>query len=130
MNNWYAELNRPPLTPPNWIFGPVWSVLYLMIAVSIVLYVRQTRQAPVYWVYALIVIHVISNVAWTPIFFKAQRPGWALVDIIVLDVTLAIMIAVFWKAYRPSSILLMPYMAWVSFATYLNAGFFWLNRTG
>ncbi|MBU1108165.1 MAG: tryptophan-rich sensory protein [Candidatus Riflebacteria bacterium] len=57
MNDWYSNLNRPPLTPPNWIFGPVWTVLYIMIALSLILYVRQTRLAPVYWAYAAIILH-------------------------------------------------------------------------
>ena len=128
MNNWYAELNRPPLTPPSWVFGPTWSVLYCMIAAAIILYVKQTRQTPPYATYTLIGLHLVTNFAWTPLFFGIQRPGWALVDIILLDLTLGVLIYLFWQASKITSILLWPYMIWVLFATYLNAGFFWLNR--
>ena len=128
MNDWYSNLNRPPLTPPNWVFGPVWTVLYIMIALSLILYVKQTRQNPVYWAYAAIILHLITNFAWTWIFFGLQRPGWALLDILLLDITLALLIVHFWQGVRPSSVLLWPYLVWVLFATYLNAGFYFLNR--
>ena len=129
MNTWYLELQRPPLTPPSWVFGPVWSVLYVMIAVSIFLYVKQTWKSPHYWAYALICLHLTTNFAWTPIFFGAQRPGYALLDIILLDISLVLIIAHFWYTYKPSSVLLFPYLVWVLFATYLNAGFFVMNTS-
>jgi len=128
MNDWYSKLNRPPLTPPNWVFGPVWTVLYIMIAISLILYIKKTRPNPSYWAYAVIILHLISNFAWTGIFFSLQRPGWALLDIVLLDITLALLIVHFWQRARPSSVLLWPYLGWVLFATYLNAGFYFLNR--
>ena len=128
MNDWYAQLNRPPLTPPNWVFGPVWSLLYVMIAVSMILYVKQTWRSPVYWALAIIALNLVTNFAWTGIFFGLQKPGLALLDILVLDMTLVILITHFWQAARPCSILLWPYLGWVLFATYLNVGFFVLNR--
>ena len=127
MNTWYSQLNRPPLTPPNWVFGPVWTILYVMIALSIALYLRQTRGSSSIMAYILIALHLTSNFCWTPIFFKLQSPGWALVDIIVLDITLSLLMFIFWRAYRPASMLLWPYCGWVLFATYLNAGFLYLN---
>ena len=127
MNTWYLQLNRPPLTPPNWIFGPVWSILYAMIALSIFLYVRRTLPHRPYWSYVLIGAHLLANFCWAPLFFRMQSPGWALVDIIKLDLSLAAMLIIFWRADRLSSILLWPYAAWVSFATYLNIGFYYLN---
>ncbi len=99
-----------------------------MIAVSIVLYVRRTRAYPPYAVYALILVHLATNLCWTGIFFGLQSPGWALVDILVLDATLAVMLSIFWTSDRLASILLWPYFGWVLFATYLNAGFYWVNR--
>ena len=127
MNDWYATLERPPLTPPDWVFGPAWTVLYAMIALAIALYAWHTRARRPWPVYALIALHLATNLCWTPIFFGLRRTGWALVDLAVLDVTLGLMIVVFWRAYRPASILLWPYLAWVLFATYLNAGFHILN---
>jgi tryptophan-rich sensory protein len=98
MNVWYETLNRPLFTPPNWIFGHVWSVLYIMIAVSITL------------------------------FFGMQKPGWALLDIIYLDLSLIFVIKHFGKRSRFLAGLLVPYLIWVLFATYLNAAFFILNK--
>jgi tryptophan-rich sensory protein len=99
-----------------------------MIAISLILYVKQTRQNPVYWAYAAILLHLITNFAWTKIFFGLQRPGLALIDIVLLDITLVLLIVHFWQAARLSSVLLWPYLAWVLFATYLNAGFYFLNK--
>ncbi len=128
MNGWYAQLDRPPLTPPSWIFGPVWTVLYIMIAAAIVLFIVRTRRERPYVAYGLIALHVVSNLIWTPLFFGLQSPAWALVDIVLLDITLALLIRRFWRDSRVASMLLWPYFAWVLFATYLNAGFLLLNR--
>jgi len=95
-----------------------------MIAFSIFLYVRHTLPDRPYWSYAVIATHLLANFCWTPIFFRMQSPGWALVDIIILDISLAAMAVIFWQAHKTSSILLWPYAAWVSFATYLNIGFY------
>ena len=126
MNAWYSELYRPPLTPPSWIFGPLWSLLYLMIAASIILYVRQSLSDKPYTTYALILVHLTCNFIWTLIFFRLKSPGWAFVDIVILDLTLIIMIILFWQVSRAASILLWPYAIWVLFATYLNIGFYYL----
>ena len=128
MNDWYSKLTRPPLTPPNWLFGPVWTVLYIMIAVSLILYIKKTRHDIVYWAVAVIILHLITNLSWTGIFFGLQRPSWALVDILLLDFTLALLVVHFWYTAKPASVLLWPYLAWVLFATYLNAGFYYLNE--
>jgi len=127
MNGWYATLVRPPLTPPDWVFGPVWSVLYAAIAASVFLYIWNTRFESPYRVYLLIAFHLACNFAWTYLFFGMQSPGLALVDILLLDLSLIALVGVFWKAHRGASILLWPYLAWVLFATYLNAGFLLLN---
>ena len=76
----------------------------------------------------ILIVHLVANFSWTPLFFGAQNPLLALLDIIVLDVTLVVLIVLFWKASTIAAVLLIPYLCWVSFATYLNAGFYWLNR--
>jgi benzodiazapine receptor len=129
MNAWYEELKRPPLTPPNWIFGPVWTIIYLMIASSLYLYLRtKPKQHPEATV-ILLVIHLISNFIWTALFFSLQSPLLALLDIFILDLSLAALIVLFQKTKRIAAALLLPYGLWVGFATYLNLGFFLLNRT-
>lgn len=125
--SWYAQLNRPPLSPPDWVFGPVWTVLYLMIITSITIYVIKTIAKPPFLIYLLIALHVISNLIWAPIFFQGQSPGLALIDIVFLDISLFFLIRIFWKTSKVASALLWPYFGWVLFATYLNTGFYWLN---
>ena len=128
MNTWYTTLQRPRLTPPDWVFGPVWTVLYVMIAVSIFLFIRRYKSENGYGIYVLIVLNLIFNLSWTGIFFGLKAPGLALIDIILLDISLVFMIRYFWQGDVVSSILLWPYLIWVLFATYLNASFYILNR--
>jgi benzodiazapine receptor len=129
MNDWYEGLQRPPLTPPNWVFGPVWTVLYIMIAISIFLFVKNYKTGTGFGIYSLLALHLIANLSWTGLFFRVQSPGLALIDIVILDVTLMLMIYYFWQTNRIASILLWPYLLWVLFATYLNFSFYILNRT-
>lgn len=128
MNDWYESLQRPALTPPNWVFGPVWTVLYIMIALSIFLIVKNHKAGSGFGIYILIALHLITNFSWTALFFRLQSPGLALIDIAVLDVTLALMVYYFWQINRVASTLLWPYLLWVLFATYLNFSFYILNR--
>lgn len=127
MNPWYATLNRPALTPPDWIFGPVWTVLYVMIGLSVVFYYRTPVRSYMWLTTGVLVLHLISNFIWTLLFFRLHSPAAALADILVLDISLVILILSFWTANKPAAILLLPYLAWVSFATYLNYGFYKLN---
>ena len=127
MNAWYSTLNRPPLTPPNWIFSPVWTVLYVTIAVAIVAYYRSPSKTHVGWTSALLIAHLATNFAWTWLFFSLRSPGMALVDILALDISLILLICLFWRASTFAGALLLPYLAWVLFATYLNFGFYRLN---
>jgi tryptophan-rich sensory protein len=128
MNAWYAELTRPPLSPPNWVFGPVWTILYIMIAVSIIVYYQASGKEHVPLTTGILIIHIIANFSWTPLFFGLQNPLLALIDILILDVTLVMLVYWFWQASTVAGVLLVPYLCWVSFATYLNAGLYWLNR--
>ena len=128
MNTWYQELNRPYLTPPNWVFGPAWTILYIMIACSIIFYYKASAKEHAALTTVILIVHLIANFSWTPLFFGLKAPLFALLDIIVLDVTLLALIYLFWQASTVAAVLLIPYLVWVSFATYLNAGFYWLNR--
>lgn len=127
MNAWYADLNRPPLTPPDWLFGPVWTVLYILIALSIALYYRTPKKTHLFRTTLLLTIHLIFNLSWTHLFFILQSPGLALIDIILLDISLLFLVYCFYKSIPLAAYLLLPYLSWVLFATYLNIGFFRLN---
>lgn len=124
--SWYASLERPPLAPPNWIFAPVWSLLYLAIAVAGWLVWRSTadRTVPL----ALWVTQLALNALWSLLFFGLERPGIALVEILVLLLLIVSTAFVFFRIHRLAGWLLAPYAAWVAFASYLNAGFWFLNR--
>ena len=128
MNTWYQELTRPYLTPPNWVFGPAWTILYIMIAISIIVYYQASGKQYAALTTVILIVHIVANFSWTPLFFQLQSPLLALLDILVLDVTLLVLMYLFWQASTFAAVLLIPYLLWVSFATYLNAGFYWLNR--
>ena len=131
---WYQSLRRPPLAPPNWIFGPVWSVLYLAIAVAAFLVWRSPERAgtgittTVRLGIGLWGTQLALNALWSYLFFGLERPGIALIEIGLLLATIVATTAVFFSVSRAAGLLFIPYIAWVSFATYLNAGFWWLNR--
>ena len=129
MNEWYETLQRPKFTPPDWVFGPVWTIIYIMIAISLFLFLRKYKSENGYGIYVLIVLHLVSNISWTSIFFGLKSPGLALIDILFLDISLLLMVLFFWRTYDISSILLWPYLIWALFATYLNASFYVLNKT-
>lgn len=120
----YQTLDRPDWAPPSWLFGPVWTVLYALIAVSGWLVWRRTGWTSALTVYA---VQLALNAIWTPIFFGAGRYGWALVDIVVLWLLIGLTTVIFWRISRPAALLLVPYWAWVSFATSLNAAIWALN---
>lgn len=127
MNAWYSTLNRPPLTPPDWIFAPVWTVLYITIGIAVVAYYRSASKAHVGWTSALLAVHLLTNFMWTYLFFSLRSPVMALVDIVVLDISLIALIGLFWKSSTLAGVILAPYLVWVLFATYLNFGFYRLN---
>lgn len=129
MNDWYESLQKPALTPPNWVFGPVWTVLYIMIALSIFLFVKNHRAESGFGIYLLLALHLTSNFSWTALFFRMQSPGLALIDIVILDISLAFIVCYFWQINKIASILLWPYLLWVLFATYLNFAFYITNKT-
>ena len=127
MNVWYKSLECPPLTPPDWVFGPVWTVLYGMIVVAVFRFLRGVPRDRRGRAWAMVVVHLVSNALWTPLFFGCQQPAWALMDIVLMNGTLWVLLRWARRVDRWSVRLLLPYAAWIAFATYLNAGFVWLN---
>lgn len=120
----YASLDRPSWAPPSWLFGPVWTVLYIMIAVAGWLVWKRTGWTTALTAYA---VQLALNAAWTPIFFGFGRYGLALVDIVLLWVAIAVTIWLFRPISRTAVALLLPYWAWVTFATALNAAIWAAN---
>ncbi len=129
LKDWYAALAKPPGVPPNWIFGPVWTVLYALMGVSLALVWHRAAAGPEKK-RALIcfAVQLILNLAWTPIFFGAHQLGTALAVIVALWIGILLTLLKFRPLVRTAALLLVPYLLWVSYATYLNAGYFFLNR--
>ena len=125
---WYSTLSRPSWNPPSWIFGPVWLTLYAVIGYSAFL-VWEKRKEDARAVFALWIygVHLVLNAAWSIIFFGLQSPRAAFFEILILDVLIVFVTILFWRISRTAGILLLPYMAWVFFATYLNYTIWMLN---
>lgn len=121
---WYAALEKPVFNPPNWLFGPVWSVLYIMIGVAGARVWINDRGGilPKLWF-----IQIALNFIWPLVFFTARRPDLALGVLAALLIAILIFIAAAWRRERPSSLLFVPYAAWVSFAGLLNFSIWQLN---
>lgn len=122
---WYAQLAKPSWTPPGWLFGPVWTVLYVMIALAGWLVWRDGKRAAI--PLALWGAQMVLNAAWSWLFFGLHRPGTALVEILVLLALIAAFALAAWPVSRTASILFVPYALWVSFATALNFAIWRLN---
>jgi translocator protein len=120
----YQSLRTPSWAPPSWLFGPVWTVLYVFIAVSGWL---VWKQRGVRWEMGLFAVQLLLNAVWTPLFFAANRYGLALVDIVLLLAAIVALIVVFFRHNRVAALLLVPYLAWVGFATALNAAIVSMN---
>ena len=130
VSTWYPTLVKPPFNPPAWVFGPVWTVLYLMMGVAAFIVWRQGLDARgARAALTVFAVQLALNGLWSIIFFGMRQPGWALVEIIVLWIAIGVTIRLFWRVIPAAGVLLLPYWAWVSFATVLNASLWWLNRS-
>ena len=125
---WYAELVRPSLAPPNWLFGPVWTILYVLMGIAaFVVWRVGTDRALVRRALVVFGVQLILNTLWSIIFFGWQSPGWALVEIIFLWLAIVMSISLFARVSGRAAWLLAPYLAWVTFAGYLNYSIYVLN---
>ena len=122
---WYPTLNKPPFNPPNWVFGPVWTLLYVMMASAA--WRAWQKGAKVNGALGWFYVQLALNFQWTFLFFGAHSIGLALVEIVLLWASIAVTGLKFWKLDKAAGWLMAPYLAWVSFATLLNASFWWLN---
>lgn len=128
IGTWYAGLVKPAFNPPSWVFGPVWTLLYLMMAVACWLVIRapaeKAGKARALWFFAG---QLAANGIWSPLFFGLKNPGLAFADILVLWVLIGVTVAAFLRISKPAALLLIPYWGWVSFAAVLNFSFWQLN---
>jgi tryptophan-rich sensory protein len=124
LHGWYPALTRPPGTPPNWLFGPVWTTLYALIGIAAwLVWRRSTTTRPLrLWGWQL-----AANALWTPAFFAVHSPPLALAVCVVLLALIALTVRSFARVRPLAAWLMAPYLAWTVYATYLTAGFWWLN---
>lgn len=126
--DWYRTIKKPGFTPPDWVFAPAWTLLYLMIAVSGFVVWTKVGFAAAPWAFALYFLQIGLNGLWSPIFFGAKRPDLATLDIAALWVAIVATIIAFSKLSLTAAFLLVPYLLWVTFAAALTVSIWRLNR--
>jgi translocator protein len=124
---WYAALQKPFWNPPSWIFGPVWSALYLSMAIAAWLIWRTAGFRGAMPALSLFALQLALNVGWPAIFFTLHRPGLAFAEIVLLWLMILLTIIAFWPVSRAAAWLMAPYLAWVAFAAALNFSIWRLN---
>lgn len=129
LSSWYYALRKPSWQPPDFLFGPVWTTIFVLAAIAFVLGWESPgaspsrRQALV----AAYVANGVLNTLWSVLFFRMKRPDWALVEVVPLWLSIAAMILVLWPLSRLAALLVVPYLVWVTFATVLNRAIIRLN---
>lgn len=124
---WYQSLAKPALTPPGWIFPIVWTFLYIIMGISAWLVWRQNGFKAALWPLSIFILQLLFNGLWTVFFFGLKMPGLAFVDIILLWGTILFTIILFWSKVPLAGVLLLPYLLWVTFASFLNYTIWRLN---
>lgn len=127
VNDWFLTLNKPSWNPPSWLFGPVWSTLYAMMACAVWLVWKNKRFSECRTAVLFFAFHLGLNLLWSILFFGLQQPGWAFAEIILLWISILTCIALFYRHSKLASYLLVPYLMWVSFAGFLNYTIWSLN---
>jgi benzodiazapine receptor len=128
IQTWYATLNRSPFAPPNWLFAPVWTALFLLMGISLFLvWQKGIKEHKNRLAVIIFIIQLILNILWSILFFGLQSPFAAFIEIIVLWLAILFTIIKFYKISKTAGILLIPYILWVSFAAILNFSFWIIN---
>ncbi len=126
---WYRDLRKPRLQPPNWLFGPAWGLILSLAAWSAVLaWTAAPDAATRTKVLILFGTTAVFHTLWSPLFFRARRPDWALVEVVFLWASLVALVGGLWPISPAAAALVLPYLLWVTFATWLNSAIVRLNR--
>ena len=125
---WYANINKPSFNPPNWVFAPVWTTLYLLMGIALFLVWRKgLKEKDIKIAFAVFIFQLILNSLWSFLFFGLESPFAAFIEIIFLWIAILISIILFSRISKAAAILLIPYILWVGFASVLNFAFWRLN---
>ncbi len=126
--DWYLSLAKPSWTPPGWIFGPVWTLLYILMGISAWLVWKEAGIWSAKLPLALFIMQLVLNALWSWLFFGLNKPGLALIDIVVLWTGILAVMLLFWQIRPLAGALFAPYLAWVTFAAALNLAIWLMNR--
>lgn len=126
-DSWYSQLAKPAWNPPGWVFGPVWTTLYLLMGVAAWLVWKEGGFGAHRAALSIFLAQLVVNGLWSWFFFGLHLPLLALLDILLLEVLIVFMLFYFWRIQRWAAILILPYLAWVTYAITLNAGIVWMN---
>jgi benzodiazapine receptor len=128
-NDWFDTLNKPAWNPPGYLFGPVWTTLYLLMGIALgIIWTNKSSEQSKFNAYSLFAVQLFLNFWWSIFFFNFHSPALALVDIVLMIITIILTIFSFATFSKPAAWLLVPYIAWVSFASILNFTIWNLNR--
>ena len=128
LGEWYQSLRQPPWKPPDWLFGPAWTLIYAFIVAGCVKAWRaEERVERRAWMLAAFVGNGLLNIFWSVLFFRLQRPDWALLEISLLWLSIVVLMGLAYPASRSAALLFLPYLAWVTFAAALNLSVVRLN---
>ena len=126
---WFATLKKPSFNPPNWVFGPVWTTLYILMGFSLYLIWKEDVSKRRNLALVVFLFQLVLNFCWSFIFFYFNMIGFALVEIILLWICIVVMLVLFYKIKPVAAFINIPYLLWVTFATILNASYYFLNRS-
>ncbi|OGF47614.1 MAG: TspO protein [Candidatus Firestonebacteria bacterium RIFOXYC2_FULL_39_67] len=129
VKSWYMEINKPSFNPPNWIFGPAWTTLYLLMGIAFFLiWEKGLKNSKVKNAAVVFIIQLIVNFLWSVIFFGGRSYFGGLITIVILWLLILANIIMFYRISKPAGLILIPYILWVSFASILNYYIFILNK--
>ncbi len=127
INDWYVSINKPSFNPPNYLFGPVWTTLYILMGISFYMILQTASHEIRKKAVNIFSIQLLLNFCWSFIFFNFHLPGFAFVEIILMWISILMMIILFYKINKTAALLQIPYLMWVSFASILNGSIWYLN---
>lgn len=127
IESWFTYLEKPAFNPPNWLFGPVWTTLYILMGISLFMIWKEPATPQRKSALRLFFLQLFLNFAWSFIFFYFHQPGFAFLEIIVLWIAILLMIVSFYRLNRSAAFLQLPYLGWVTFASVLNVSIWYLN---
>ena len=127
VKGWYQTLNKPSFNPPNYLFGPVWTVLYILMGISLYLVLQSPSSSRSKQAFSAFCVQLFLNFWWSFLFFKFHLLGAALVEIVLIWLSIIVMITTFYRNNKVAALLQIPYLLWVTFASVLNGAIYYLN---